>query len=223
MSLSAPLEPDRWAQSRGVPAQLPFGGYGNGLAAEAYAPFLDLDPARARMLLLALRRAGVAAYAAPLDRWRRRANPVARVWVEVAGGPTAEDVVRTELPGQPPDLPTPDPLRMLLSLLNRAVDLQPRVEALVEAYGDGGGDPRDGAPLIEEFAQLRDAASALPGGPAERRLIAAADVLLHGHQRMLREALQQRFSAVAAPTPDRDRHPIAALRRLRDEVANAAC
>jgi hypothetical protein len=221
MSLSAPLGPDRWAQLRGGPAQLPFGGYGNGLEAEAYAPFLDLDPPRARMLLLSLRRAGVAAYAAPLDRWRRRSQPAARVWMDVATRPVAEDVVRAELPAQPPDLPAPDPLRTLLSVLNRAVNLQPRVEALVEAYRDGGGDPRDGAPLIEEYAQLRDAVRTIPTGPAERRLVAAAEVLLHGHQLMLREALHLLFSAV--PCPDRDRHPIAALRRLRDEVANAAC
>jgi hypothetical protein len=37
---------------------------------------------------------------------------------------------------------------------------------------------------------------------------------------MVREALHLRFSAYSCP--HRDRHPIAALRQLRDEVANAA-
>ncbi|MFL6074853.1 MAG: hypothetical protein ACJ73S_15765 [Mycobacteriales bacterium] len=219
MSLNAPLEPDRWARQQGVPAQVPYGGYGNGLAAEAYAPFLDLDPPRARMLLLSLRRAGVAAYAAPVDRWRRRTQPVARVWVDVATRPVAEDVVRAELPAQPPDRPGPDPLRALLPLLNRAVDLQPAAEELIEAYGAGGGDPRDGAPLEREYRELADTAGAIPAGAADRRLVAAAEILLHHHQRMLREALHLRFSAV--PGPPADRRPIAALRRLRDEVANA--
>jgi hypothetical protein len=230
VSMSSPLEPGRWARLRGTgPGQLPYGGYGNGLTAKAYAPFLDPDPTRTRILLLALRRAGVAAYAARQHRWRRT-HPVVRVWVDVARRPIAEEVVRTELPRQMPVRLSPDPLRTLLPA-------QPGGGAATSGRGGdrslrrGPGRCRRRLPAHGLLPSPPRRRTRDPGGAADQRLAAAAEVLLRHHQQMLREAgdcMDMRFSAVSGL--DRDRllarftglgEP-AALRRLRDEVAAAA-
>jgi hypothetical protein len=78
---------------------VPHGARHNGLEGDAYVPLLDLDPALTGGLLLALRRAGIAAYAAPTPPRRRGQRRLTdRIWVEVWGRGRAEDVVRAELP-----------------------------------------------------------------------------------------------------------------------------
>jgi hypothetical protein len=89
------LHPDSWGHRLG---DVPHGARRNGLDGDAYVPLLDLAPTLTDGLLLALRRAGIAAYAAPTPRRRPGGRPTTdRVWVEVWGRGRAEDVVRAEL------------------------------------------------------------------------------------------------------------------------------
>ena len=100
---SFPLPVDRW---RNLLCAVPVQARTNGLEADAYAPLLDTAPERTGGLLLALRRAGVPAYAAPTPRRRPRARVgTDRIWVQVWERARAEDVVRREL------LPTRRPNR----------------------------------------------------------------------------------------------------------------
>jgi hypothetical protein len=67
----------------------------NGLEGDAYAPLLDSAPDRTGGLLLALRRAGIPAYAAPTPPRRPGARLGSdRIWVQVWERARAEDVVR---------------------------------------------------------------------------------------------------------------------------------
>jgi hypothetical protein len=95
-AFSSPLQP---GAARRALAHVPPTARRNGLEADAYVPLLDLTPALTDGLLLALRRAGIAAYAAPTPRRRPGARVTTdRIWVEVWGRARAEDVVRAELP-----------------------------------------------------------------------------------------------------------------------------
>ena len=91
---SSPLQPDRWRHLlTDVPATTPT----TASTATRTSPY-DLAPALTEGLLLALRRAGIAAYAAPTPRRRPGRRPTTdRVWVEVWGRGRAEDVARAEL------------------------------------------------------------------------------------------------------------------------------
>ncbi len=92
---SSPLQPGRW---RHLLTDVPSAARHNGLDGDAYVPLLDLAPALTEGMLLALRRAGIAAYAAPTPRRRPGRRPTTdRVWVVVWGRGRAEDVVRAEL------------------------------------------------------------------------------------------------------------------------------
>lgn len=84
----------RAAQPRWVPP----GGIGNGLDADTWAVLVDADASDMILLLDALAEAGVAAYAARLDRLGRRApSSVFRIWVDTWTHAHAEDVIRREL------------------------------------------------------------------------------------------------------------------------------
>jgi hypothetical protein len=65
---------------------------GNGLDAGTWAEFLDADASELILLLDTLRDAGIAAYAARLDRLgRRRPASVFRIWVDTwAADPGAD-------------------------------------------------------------------------------------------------------------------------------------
>jgi hypothetical protein len=79
---------------------LPAGGIGNGLDAEAWAVIADADIAGVRPLLVALRRAGIPAYAARLT-WRGPRVPWrCRIWVDTWAWSRAQDVVSRTLGGR---------------------------------------------------------------------------------------------------------------------------
>jgi hypothetical protein len=85
---------------------LPPGGIGNGLDAQTWAVLVDTDASQLILLLDELREAGIAAYAARVDRLgRRAAASTFRIWVDTWTHARAEDVVRTVLlryrPGGP--------------------------------------------------------------------------------------------------------------------------
>lgn len=77
---------------------LPPGGIGNGLDAETWAVLVDADASLLILLLDELREAGIAAYAARVDRLGRRVlASTFRIWVETWTHARAEDVVRRVL------------------------------------------------------------------------------------------------------------------------------
>ncbi|MFC7330365.1 hypothetical protein [Marinactinospora rubrisoli] len=78
---------------------------GNGLLADAYVPLILLPPALADVMLDALRRAGIAAYAIPLDEdvlepggAALREPPTDHLYVDANERHAAEEILRTELP-----------------------------------------------------------------------------------------------------------------------------
>jgi hypothetical protein len=93
---SSPYQPGPGRYRFGeVPARARTNGLG--LDGEMYVPLLDTAPERTDGLLLALRRAGIPAYAAPTPRRRPRSRPgTDRIWVQVWGRARAEDVVHAE-------------------------------------------------------------------------------------------------------------------------------
>ncbi|MBB4930837.1 hypothetical protein F4561_001657 [Lipingzhangella halophila] len=112
---------------------------GNGLLADAYVPLVRLPTSRADLMLEALRRAGIAAYAAPLEGdVLEPAGPgtddpaTDHLYVDAAERGAAEGILRTELP----------------DLAERAVD--------------GGGYESS------EYADQADPATASDTGPLER-------------------------------------------------------
>lgn len=80
---------------------LPPFGHGNGLAADGWAPVLDVDARTARRLLGALGARGTAAFSAPtsLRATLGRGAVPWRVWVDVAHYAYAQDVIRLSLSG----------------------------------------------------------------------------------------------------------------------------
>jgi len=89
-----------WRQYRRAaqPRWLPPGGIGNGLGADTWTVLVDADAGQLILLLDALAEAGIAAYAARLDRMGRRVpSPVFRIWVDTWTHAHAEDVIRKEL------------------------------------------------------------------------------------------------------------------------------
>lgn len=104
---------------------------GNGLLADAYVPLILLAPSHADLMLEALRRSGIAAYAVPLEEdvldpagGRSDDPPTDHLYVDAEERTAAEQVLGVELPQlggrATPDLPAPH---------------EPRPE------GDGGGPP----------------------------------------------------------------------------------
>jgi hypothetical protein len=80
---------------------LPPGGIDNGLDARTWAVLVDVDASDLTPVLAGLRQAGIAAYAASLDRPGGRAStPGFRIWVDTWPHARAEDVVRKILPRQ---------------------------------------------------------------------------------------------------------------------------
>ncbi|RCV62665.1 hypothetical protein DEF24_00355, partial [Marinitenerispora sediminis] len=78
---------------------------GNGLLADAYVPLILLPPALADVMLDALRRAGIAAYAIPLDEdvlepgdAALEEPPTDHLYVDANERHAAEEILRTELP-----------------------------------------------------------------------------------------------------------------------------
>jgi hypothetical protein len=77
---------------------LPPRGIGNGLDAQTWAVLVDADASQLILLLDELREAGIAAYAARVDRLgRRAAASTFRIWVDTWTHARAEDVVRKVL------------------------------------------------------------------------------------------------------------------------------
>ena len=84
---------------------------GNGLLADAYIPLILLAPSHADLMLEALRRSGIAAYAVPLEEdvlepggGRTEDPPTDHLYVDAEERGAAEQVLGTELP----DLTGPD-------------------------------------------------------------------------------------------------------------------
>ncbi|PDP86354.1 hypothetical protein CQJ94_17295 [Glycomyces fuscus] len=108
---------------------------GNGLLADAYVPLILLAPSHADLMLEALRRSGIAAYAVPLDEdvlepagSQADDPPTDHLYVDAEERAAAERVLGTELPdldGEPetaPDL------------------LAPRGEARADSDAEEGGE-----------------------------------------------------------------------------------
>ncbi|GAB3205613.1 hypothetical protein ACQEU5_01200 [Marinactinospora thermotolerans] len=79
---------------------------GNGLLADSYVPLILLPPALADVMLDALRRAGIAAYAVPLgedvlepDGITLEEPPTDHLYVDTNERSAAEEILRAELPG----------------------------------------------------------------------------------------------------------------------------
>lgn len=78
---------------------LPPGGIGNGLDAPAWVPLLDVEIDEMIVLLHALRDAGIAGYAAQVDKTGRRVPAsIFRIWVDTWAHARAEDVVARTMP-----------------------------------------------------------------------------------------------------------------------------
>ena len=87
-----------WSRRAGRAYWLPPGGIGNGLDAETWAVLIDADASQLVLLLDTLREAGIAAYAARLDRLGRKvSSSVFRIWVDTWTHSRAEDVLRQAL------------------------------------------------------------------------------------------------------------------------------
>jgi hypothetical protein len=87
-----------WSRRAARAYWLPPGGIGNGLDAETWAVLVDADASEMILLLDTLREAGIAAYAARLDRLgRRMPRSVFRIWVDTWTHARAEDVIRGAL------------------------------------------------------------------------------------------------------------------------------
>lgn len=78
---------------------------GNGLLADTYVPLILLPPALADLMLDALRHAGIAAYAIPLDEdvlkpgdSSAKEPPTDHLYVDSTERGSAEEILRTELP-----------------------------------------------------------------------------------------------------------------------------
>jgi hypothetical protein len=88
----------RWADRA---CWLPPGGIDNGLDARTWVVLVDVEASELAAVLAGLRQAGIAAYAASLDRpGRRAAAPGFRIWVDTWPHARAEDAVRKILSRQ---------------------------------------------------------------------------------------------------------------------------
>ncbi len=98
--MSAPYSSgDYRYQALGRAYWLPPGGIGNGLDAPAWVPLVDVDIDEMVVLLHALREAGVAGYAAQVDKTgRRMPASIFRIWVDTWVHARAEDVVAKIMP-----------------------------------------------------------------------------------------------------------------------------
>jgi hypothetical protein len=96
--MAASYSSSSWSRRAARPYWLPPGGIGNGLDAETWAVLIDADASELILLLDTLRSAGIAAYAARLDRLgRRRPRSLFRIWVDTWTHARAEDVIREAL------------------------------------------------------------------------------------------------------------------------------
>lgn len=115
---------------------------GNGLLADAYVPLILLAPSHADVMLEALRRSGIAAYAVPLDDDVLEPPggdsgdlPTDHLYVDAEERPAAERVLGSELPELNGD---GEPVSDLLA---------PRSESRPETDGDGGENGADQPPV----------------------------------------------------------------------------
>lgn len=133
---------------------------GNGLLADAYVPLILLAPSHADLMLEALRRSGIAAYAVPLDEDVLEPSggevdppPTDHLYVDAAERPAAERVLGTELPeigvqeDDTTDLPAPQPFpESDEEGQGGATGGGERATAHEASEGHSGGDLLDGPP-----------------------------------------------------------------------------
>ncbi len=86
-----------WSRMAARAYWLPPGGIGNGLDADTWAAVVDADPGHLVLLLDTLRAAGIAAYAARLNKQDRTSPSLVRIWVDTWAYSRAEDVIRQAL------------------------------------------------------------------------------------------------------------------------------
>ncbi|MEU3142102.1 hypothetical protein ABZ645_22270 [Nocardiopsis alba] len=130
---------------------------GNGLLADAYVPLILLAPSHADLMLEALRRSGIAAYAVPLEEdvleptgGRGDDPPTDHLYVDAEERTAAERVLGSELPDLGPDENGPDLLA-------------PRGETRVEGDEERG---REG-PSARETGEAGVGGDLLDGGPTD--------------------------------------------------------
>ena len=131
---------------------------GNGLLADAYVPLILLAPSHADLMLEALRRSGIAAYAVPLEEdvleptgGQVEDPPTDHLYVDAEERSAAEQVLGSELPD--------------LGGREREVEpdlLAPRGEARTETEGEEGQE----APAAHEGSETPIGGDLLDGPPA---------------------------------------------------------
>src|SRR5690606_28979828 len=159
---------------------------GNGLLADAYVPLILLPPASADLMLEALGRSGIAAYAVrlesdPLDSAPDAADaPIDHLYVDESERDAAERVLRTELPELGDDLPGAG---------RGAGGVQDREggEPVPDPAAAPGGEDDVWADLVARFYETEpegrpawpdaENVSAEEEGPAERGPAAGGDLL----------------------------------------------
>ncbi|MFW5417284.1 hypothetical protein J0910_11790 [Nocardiopsis sp. CNT-189] len=158
---------------------------GNGLLADAYVPLILLPPAAADLMLEALGRSGIAAYAVrlesdPLDSAPEAADaPIDHLYVDESERDAAERVLRAELPEIGDDLSVP-------GLGAPAAEGGEDGGAAARTAADGTGDDV-WADLVARFYESdpegrpawpdAENVSADEEGPAERRPAVGGDLL----------------------------------------------
>jgi hypothetical protein len=127
--------------------------------------------------------------------------------------------------------PAREQLRRILSVPQRAVDLEPAAQRTVRACGSPGEVPgqvgADCGELITAYLRLRAELRDVPVDPQRQDLKEETEHLLHYHQWLLRTALELAFSISANPRREGMRRrlhglgaPATRLAEVRQQVAD---